>query len=306
MRPKVSVVTPTFNRCGFLPEVWESLKVQTETNFQWIIVDDGSQDRTRETVEAFADPRITYVWQPNSGVNAARKRGDLEVTSDYVIYLDSDDQLFGVHTLGEMVEAIERERPDVICVSFTVKNSAYGVKSYYLSEDYVEANYADHICEQKFRGEFFPIYRAESITLSEWPSYQGCESLRHWRLVRHRRAVLINRIGRLYNVHHGASLSDAQSVIKRSESMAQALAELISEHKPGWKRYCPCQIGSYHLYRGMYLLLSGNGFRALPDLVHGAWYGGSIVKFKAAVGFLSVVIPLALRRWLFIQRAQLQ
>ena len=63
MNPFVSVITPTYNRAHLLPHVSASLLKQTEERFHWIIVDDGSTDSTREVVQEFNDPHITYVRQ---------------------------------------------------------------------------------------------------------------------------------------------------------------------------------------------------------------------------------------------------
>ena len=83
MHPVVSIVTPTYNRAHLLPRVWASLVRQTETNFEWIVVDDGSSDDTREVVLWFNDPCIHYVHQENRGAIEARNRGDSKVRADY-------------------------------------------------------------------------------------------------------------------------------------------------------------------------------------------------------------------------------
>ena len=84
MAPTVSIVTPTYNRAHLLPRAWASIARQTETRLEWIVVDDGSTDNTRQVVLAFNDPRIHYIYQHNQGVNEARNRGGLEVRGDYV------------------------------------------------------------------------------------------------------------------------------------------------------------------------------------------------------------------------------
>ena len=120
MNPAVSIVTPTYNRAHLLPRVWASIVRQTETNLEWIVVDDGSSDDTREVVLGFDDPRIHYVHQENRGVNEARNRGDSMVRSDYVVYLDSDDELLNKTTLAEMLSEVSVEPPKIACVGFTV------------------------------------------------------------------------------------------------------------------------------------------------------------------------------------------
>jgi len=303
MNPVVSIITPTYNRGHLLSRVWASLRRQTERDFQWIIVDDGSTDNTRQVVEAFADPRITYIRQENTGVNGARNRGDQEVRTDYVIYLDSDDELLNENTLQEMLDAIRQTRPEIAWVAFTVVDSEGRAGLYHLPADHLESDYLDHICEQKFWGEFFSIYRRDASEVAPWPPFNGLEALRHWRMVKHRPALLVNRPARIYHTQSGDNLTGAHSAIRRAASMATATAELIAEHRSAWLQHCPCQLGKYRFYKGMYLSLSTAGFRAVADMLAGIRYGKASIKIKAAILLIGLILPLQVRQWLFIKRA---
>ena len=72
LKPLVSIITPTYNRARLLIRLWSSLNKQKFTNFEWIIIDDGSTDDTKKKIEKLNDERIKYFNQPNKGVNAAR------------------------------------------------------------------------------------------------------------------------------------------------------------------------------------------------------------------------------------------
>jgi glycosyltransferase involved in cell wall biosynthesis len=95
--PKLSIVTPCFNSEGYLPELIESVRRQTFSDWEQIIVDDGSTDLSGSiAVEAsMKDPRIRVVHQPNRGVCQARNAGFLRCNpgSEYVYFLDADDCL---------------------------------------------------------------------------------------------------------------------------------------------------------------------------------------------------------------------
>ena len=86
----VSVITPTLNRGHLLSRVWRSLQHQN-VPFEWIIVDDGSQDDTTRIAESFADARVRLITFPtNQGVNRARNAGVRQARGQYVVFLDSD------------------------------------------------------------------------------------------------------------------------------------------------------------------------------------------------------------------------
>jgi glycosyltransferase involved in cell wall biosynthesis len=98
--PRISVVMPVFNRERTVGRSVGSVLKQHFTDFELLIVDDGSTDATVEAVRAFCDPRIVLIRQPrNLGGNAARNRGILQARGDIVSFLDSDD-VFLPHKLA--------------------------------------------------------------------------------------------------------------------------------------------------------------------------------------------------------------
>ena len=86
-----SIIIPTYNRAAFLPKAIESVLVQTYTDWELIVVDDGSTDETREVVSKYNDERITYIYQENAERSAARNNGINHAKGDYVCFLDSDN-----------------------------------------------------------------------------------------------------------------------------------------------------------------------------------------------------------------------
>jgi glycosyltransferase involved in cell wall biosynthesis len=89
-----TVFTPTFNRAHTLPRVYNSLRSQTFTDFEWLVVDDGSTDETRQLVGAWAREApfpIRYFHQPNSGKHVADNFALREARGRFYATLDSDD-----------------------------------------------------------------------------------------------------------------------------------------------------------------------------------------------------------------------
>lgn len=89
--PLISVVIPTYNRSAFITLAIDSVMNQTFTNYEIIVVDDGSTDGTKDIVKKYGD-RIRYLYQGNSGVSAARNCGIHAAQGEWVAFLDSDDE----------------------------------------------------------------------------------------------------------------------------------------------------------------------------------------------------------------------
>lgn len=89
--PLVSIVIPLFNKASYVLRTLESLAAQTETDFEAIVVDDGSSDGGADLVANFGDPRFRLIRQGNAGPGAARNRGLREAGAPYVAFIDADD-----------------------------------------------------------------------------------------------------------------------------------------------------------------------------------------------------------------------
>lgn len=109
MPPTVSVVIPTYNRSGLLTNAVESVLAQTYTDYELIVVDDGSTDDTAQTLRPYSD-RIRYFYQENRGASGAQNRGIDLATGAWISFLASDDvwlpsklerQLRALTTLGD-------------------------------------------------------------------------------------------------------------------------------------------------------------------------------------------------------------
>jgi glycosyltransferase involved in cell wall biosynthesis len=93
---KLSILTATYNRAKYLPKLYESIKqnLKYELNIEWIIVDDGSEDDTKNQVQKFIDESIVpikYFYQKNNGKMSAINEAMKHVTGELVIDCDSDD-----------------------------------------------------------------------------------------------------------------------------------------------------------------------------------------------------------------------
>ena len=97
--PYFSIIVPAYNREKFIRYTLESLQSQSFEDWECIVVDDGSKDKTGEVVKALAekDPRIRYVYQDNAERSAARNHGARKAKGQFLCFLDSDDRYLKDH-----------------------------------------------------------------------------------------------------------------------------------------------------------------------------------------------------------------
>ncbi len=90
--PYFTVIIPTFNRMPFLRIAVGSVLTQSFRDFELIVIDDGSTDKTQELIKTFKDKRIKYFYQENRGPAAARNSGIKKAKGEFICFLDSDDR----------------------------------------------------------------------------------------------------------------------------------------------------------------------------------------------------------------------
>lgn len=110
---KVAAVIATYNSASLLPGCIDSILSQTYPVDEIVVVDDGSQDNTREVVEAYPHP-VRYLWQTNRGVSAARNKGIQESTCPWVALLDADDRWYP-DKIERQVHALAKDPMAALC-----------------------------------------------------------------------------------------------------------------------------------------------------------------------------------------------
>jgi glycosyltransferase involved in cell wall biosynthesis len=106
MNPKVSIIIPAYNQGHYLSKALQSTLDQSYSDFEVVVVDDGSTDDTKAVTQVFSDERIQYLYQENQGLSAARNTGVQNTSGEFLTYLDSDD-MFVTEKLQLMVDALE-------------------------------------------------------------------------------------------------------------------------------------------------------------------------------------------------------
>lgn len=118
----VTVIVPVFNKSAYIANSIRSVLAQTYSDFELLLIDDGSTDNSREVIESIilGDERCQYVFQQNQGVSAARNYGVKLARGQYITFLDADDE-YDPQFIAKMLAAIKEGD-----VAYCAHNIAHG------------------------------------------------------------------------------------------------------------------------------------------------------------------------------------
>lgn len=173
----LTILTPTYNRGNTLEQLYSSLCRQKEKDFEWLIIDDGSTDCTKELCEKWsqeADFEVRYFWQENGGKHRALNRGISLARAAFIYILDSDDYL-----TERAVEKIKRWigdiKEDALCAGVSgtrIDKSGKIIGQYPSGKSYVDAT--DIMRRQAgLEGDKAEIYRTDILKKYPFPEFEG-------------------------------------------------------------------------------------------------------------------------------------
>lgn len=128
MANKVSIIVPCFNHAKYLEECIRSINNQSYTNWECIIVNDGSTDDTETVSHKLENEKIRYIYQENRGLSGARNTGIRNASGDYILPLDADDTLNPL-ALEKMIAVFAQTPETLIVFSDTVTFGSTNKKS---------------------------------------------------------------------------------------------------------------------------------------------------------------------------------
>ncbi len=157
--PFLSIVVPAYNVENYIRECVDSILAQDFTDFELLLVDDGSRDGTGEICDGYAknDARVHVIHKENGGLVSARKAGLAKARGEYAAYVDGDDWV-SAHMFGTLCECAVTQTADIVIADFI---SAYPEKEAettqnmrggrYSKEELIQEVYPHMLC----KGEYF-------------------------------------------------------------------------------------------------------------------------------------------------------
>lgn len=130
--PKISIISPVYNAERYIVKCLDSILVQTFQDWELILVDDGSSDKSGVICDEYAarDSRVIVIHKENGGVGAARQTGLDAVTGEYVIHADPDDWVEPT-MLQELYAKAVAEAADVVICDYYVDTKRHTISSIY-------------------------------------------------------------------------------------------------------------------------------------------------------------------------------
>ena len=295
--PLFTIFTPSYNRAHTLPRVYESIAAQGFRDFEWVVVDDGSTDGTREIVAAWAaeaDFPIRYFHQANGHKKTAFNHGVREARGELFLCLDSDDAMppDALRIFHDAWFSIPDERRHEyagvtgLCVDENGRVVGDRFPTSPFDSDDLSMRFASRI-----KGEKWGFHRRSILERHSYPEFIPgfvTESLVWNAIARKYRTRFINDVVRIYH-YEPDSLVNSQRTLKKFRDLAEgscyACTDFI-DHNGRWFFAAPAAVGkiaanqtrfSWHLSR------SGRAARYYPRTPSG-WF----LKLLAwPVGFIA-------------------
>lgn len=176
-QPFVSIITPTYNRAHTLERLFESLKAQTDLDFEWIVIDDGSTDNTEDLVRSFSEQKqlfkILYHRQSNAGVCGASNSGLERVRGEMVFLLGSDDMLTSnaIEIIREEESKISASK-DFAGLAFSLVDEKGHIIGTRTKKPYIDTTTL-HLNRYNIRGDKVQVYYSDILTRYRFPEFEG-------------------------------------------------------------------------------------------------------------------------------------
>lgn len=202
--PFITILTPTYNRASLLPRLFDSLLRQTNKDFEWIVVDDGSTDDTREVVANLKEKcggafPMGYVYKANGGKHMAINIGAERARGELLFIADSDDLLTddALETVANSWHDISDDKSFAGIAGLDITMDTREVIGSGLPQEHIDCNAIDIRYRHHVTGDMKEVFRTEVLREFQFPEFAGerfCpEQLVWFRMARRYRLRYINK-----------------------------------------------------------------------------------------------------------------
>lgn len=202
--PFITILTPTYNRASLLPRLFNSLLRQTNKDFEWIVVDDGSTDDTREVVAKLKEKcggafPMGYVYKANGGKHMAINIGAERARGELLFIADSDDLLTddALETVANSWHDISDDKSFAGIAGLDIAMDTREVIGSGLPQEHIDCNAIDIRYRHHVTGDMKEVFRTEVLREFPFPEFAGerfCpEQLVWFRMARRYRLRYINK-----------------------------------------------------------------------------------------------------------------
>lgn len=202
--PFITILTPTYNRASLLPRLFDSLLRQTNKDFEWIVVDDGSTDDTREVVANLKEKcggafPMDYVYKANGGKHMAINIGAERARGELLFIADSDDLLTddALETVANSWHDISDDKSFAGIAGLDITMDTREVIGSGLPQEHIDCNAIDIRYRHHVTGDMKEVFRTEVLREFPFPEFAGerfCpEQLVWFRMARRYRLRYINK-----------------------------------------------------------------------------------------------------------------
>lgn len=184
IQPLISIIIPLYNCESYISQCIQSIKSQTYTRWEAIIINDGSTDNSKKICKANIkdDIRFIFIDKRNEGVSTTRNKGLQQIKGDFVFFLDADDYLLNNHIFEQLINIIQSSKVDFIRFEYKAvdcnNNYLFNNKNKYLRKKYYHQIVSPvKYCNKIAYNEFFlcfSFFKASIIKDKQLNFIEGC------------------------------------------------------------------------------------------------------------------------------------
>ncbi|MED1409489.1 glycosyltransferase family 2 protein [Bacillus paramycoides] len=250
---KYTIFTPTYNRENELGVLYDSLKKQSFRDFEWLIIDDGSTDKTEQKVDGFIKEdiiSIRYIRQNNGGKHRAFNKAIEESKGEFMVCVDSDD--FLKEYALEKIDKYSKINNKVMAICFLCVDLQGNIIGSSFPKSNSIFNLIDLIYKYRMRGDKLWVFKHDILKNYRFPEYNGekfvTEGVLTLQMSLQYDVLVVNEVLHVCGYQNGGLTSIGNNqLFKKNSKGAKAYYKLLLQIAPNYK-YKLFYLYNYILY----------------------------------------------------------